>query len=356
MRTLQVAVLAVLAAASVAATAAVMSTGTASVASDRRGQPVLPGLAAKASDITALVIRQDKDPLTIERHDAAFVVSGSNYPVKSDAVRDLFTSSLELTFEEARTSDPSRYSDLGLADPGSADAAGKEIVFRAGSSDLADLIVGNRDNTVGGPVGGEFVRRKGEAQTYLARGNVKLPSTRAEWFADLDLGVRPAAIKKIELSGGGRDGVTVTGTADKGGELTLADVPDNRVPDSFKIGRLASLVESFAFQDVRKRGNPADDPRRMVVDLADGVRLTITGVGDPSQGWVQLSTEATNDASKAKADALAAKVSPYDFRLPIDRTELLGSTPTDLTNAQQSPPPPVPVPPGGAPNGIGDQH
>ncbi len=320
MRTLQVTVLAVLAAASVVATAAVMSTGTASVASDRRGQPVLPGLAAKANDVTAFVIRQDKDPLTIERHGSAFVAADSNYPVKTDAVRDLFASSIELTFEEARTSDPSRYADLGLADPGSANAAGKEIIFRAGSNDLADLIVGNRDTTVGGPVGGEFVRRKGEAQTYLARGNVRLPSTRAEWFADLDLGVQASAIKKIELSGGGRDGVTVTGAEGKPGEFTLQNVPEKRVPDSFKVGRLASLVDSFAFQDVRKRSKPADDPRRMVVDLTDGVRVIVTGLGDASAGWVQLSAEATDDASKAKADALAAKVASYDFRLPIDRT------------------------------------
>ena len=335
MRTLQVTVLAVLAGASIVATAAVMRTGVASVASDRRGQQVLPGLAAKAGDITGLVISQDKEPLTIARHDAAFVAADSNYPVKTDAVRDLFASAVALTFEEARTSDPSRYADLGLADPGSAQSAGKEIVFRSSAGELADLIVGNRDNTVGGPVGGEFVRLKGTPQTYLVRGNVKLPGSRAEWFADLDLGVRPAAVKTIELSGGGRDGVTVTGAEGKPGELALQDVPEKRVPDSFKVSRLASLIENFAFQDVRKRGKAADDPRRMVVDLNDGLRLVVTGVGEPSEGWVQLSTEATNDASKAKADALAAKVEAYDFRLPIDRTELLGSTVADLTNEQQ---------------------
>jgi hypothetical protein len=345
MRTLQVAVLAVLAAASVAATAAVMRTGVASIASDRRGEQVLPGLGAKAGDITGLVITQDKAPLTIQRNGTTFVAADSSYPIKTDAVRDLFTSSAELTFEEARTSDPSRYADLGLADPGSGEAAGKEVVFRGSAGDLADLIVGNRDSTVGGPVGGEFVRRKGEAQTYLARGNVRLPSTRAEWFADLDLGVRPAALKKIELSGGGRDAVTVTAPEGKPGELTLQDIPEKRVADSFKVSRLASLVESFTFQDVRKRSTPANDPRRMVVDLADGLRVIVTGVGDPTEGWVQLSTEATNDASKAKADALATKVEAYDFRLPIDRTELLGSTNAELTNVQQDPAPPVPTNP-----------
>jgi hypothetical protein len=334
MNTRQLTILAVLAALSVAATAAVLRTSTASIASDRRGERVLPGLTARTNEITGLVIRQDADPLTIEHKDAGFVAADSGFPVKADAVRDLLASSLELAFEEARTSDPARYADLGLADPGAAKDAAKEITLRAGSDELADFMVGNRDNTVGGPVGGVFVRLKGQPQTWLARGNVRLPASRSDWFAGLDLGIKRGAIKKIELSGGGRDGATAT--AAKPGELTLENVPEKRVADSFKVGRLATMIESFAFRDVRKRTKPADDARRMVVDLDDGLRLVLTGVGEPADGWVQISAEAVTDAARAKASALAAKTEAYDFRLPVDRAELIGSTTAELTNEQKS--------------------
>jgi hypothetical protein len=329
----QLTILALLAGLSVAATAAVLRTSSANVASDRRGERVLPGLAAKANEITGLVIHQGADPLSIERKDAGFVAADSGFPVKTDAVRDLLASSMELAFEEARTSDPARYGDLGLADPGVGADAAKEITIRAGGGDLADLLVGNRDTTVGGPVGGVFVRLKGQPQTWLARGNVRLPTNRSDWFAGLGLDIKRGAIKKIELSGGGRDGVTAT--AGKPGELTLENVPEKRAADSFKVGRLATMVESFAFQDVRKRSKPADDARRMVVDLDDGLRLVLTGVGEASEGWVQISAEATNDAARAKANALTAKVEAYDFRLPADRAELLGSTTAELTNEQK---------------------
>ena len=39
------------------------------------------------------------------------------------------------------------------------------------------------------------------------------------------------------------------------------------------VSRLATLIESFAFQDVRKATKPADDARHLVVDTEDGVRL-----------------------------------------------------------------------------------
>jgi hypothetical protein len=351
MNTRQLTILAVLAVLSVGATAAVLRTGSAGVASDRRGERVLPGLDTKANEITGLVVRDGSDTLSIERKNAAFVTADSGYPVKPDAVRDLLASSIELSFEEARTSDPARYGDLGLADPGGQAGAGeqvgaggqaaageqakaKEIILRTAGGELADFMVGKRDNTVGGPVGGVFVRLKDQPQTWLARGNVRLPSSRSDWLAPLDLNIKRNAIKKIELSGGGRD--TVTASAEKPGDLKLDNVPEKRVPDSFKVGRLATLIESFAFQDVRKRSKPGDDARRMLVDFDDGLRLIVTGVGEPSQGWVQISAESTNDVQRERANAIAAKVDGFDFRLPADRAELLGWTNTELTTEQKS--------------------
>ena len=258
MNTRQLTVLAVLAVVSVGATMAVLRSGTAGVASDRRGERVLPELDAKANEITGLLLREGGDTISIERKNAAFVTAEAGFPVKTDAVRELVASSMELSFEEARTSDPARYADLGLADPGSAAAAGgqaaaKEIILRTAGGELADFMVGNRDNTVGGPAGGMFVRLKGQPQTWLARGNVRLPSNRSDWFAPLDLTIKRDAIKKIELSGGGRDAVTAAANAAKPDELALENVPEKRVPDTFKLGRLATLIASFAFQDVRKR-------------------------------------------------------------------------------------------------------
>lgn len=331
----QLIVLAVLAVLSVGATAAVMQTGAPTIASDRRGQRVLSGLDAKASDINGLVVHEGNDTLTIERKDAGFVASDSGYPVKSEDVRNLLASSLELTFEEARTSDPARYADLGLADPG-APSGGKEVVVRAGGSDVADFVVGNRDNTVGGPAGGIFIRLKGQPQTWLARGNVQLPSSRTDWLAPINLGVQRSEIKKIALSGGGHDPVAASMAADKPSELTLENVPEKRTPDMFKLGRLTSVVASFTFQDVRKASKPADDPRRMVVDLNDGTELVVTSIGDPSEGWVQIAAQATGNAKPDRASAISAKVAGYDFRLPANEAEVLDWTTADLTEEQKS--------------------
>jgi hypothetical protein len=319
--------LAVLAAISVGVTAWVLQTSAPSVASDRRGETVVPSLVAKANDITGLSVRDGAGTLTIERRDNRFVAADSGYPIKTDAVRDIVASSAELSFQEARTSDPARYGDLGLADPGA-----KEVTFRTAGGELASFVVGNRDTTVGGPTGGVFIRLKAQPQTFLARGDVRLPAVRSDWFVGFDLDVKRNEIKKVELTGGGRDTVTASVNADKPGELVLADVPEKRSPDSFKVSRLATLTESFTFQDVRKATKPAQDARRMVVDVGEGLRVTFTALGDVSEGWVQITAEATSDAAKDKAKLIASKVDGYDFHLPSNQAELLSWTVTDLTN------------------------
>src|SRR5215475_9639821 len=133
-------ILAAVAATSLALTAWVIHTSAPTVTSDRRGEYVAPSLLAEARDVTELSIRDDAGKFVIERRDNRFVASDSGYPVKTDAVGEVIASTAGLTFQEARTSDPARYSDLGLADPG-AQGAGKEITFRGAGGELASLLV-----------------------------------------------------------------------------------------------------------------------------------------------------------------------------------------------------------------------
>ncbi|HLQ90360.1 MAG TPA: DUF4340 domain-containing protein, partial [Xanthobacteraceae bacterium] len=337
MNTRQFGILAVIAALSVGATALALRTGTRTIASDRRGEQVVPGLLDKANGLTGLVVRQGNDPITIEKRGSGFAVAEIGFPVKTDLVRDLVTGLIELRFEEARTSDPARLSELGLADAGSP-GGGKEVTLRSGSGEIANVIIGIGDSTVGSSIGGVYVRLKGAPQTWLARGNVRLPPTRADWFAAVDLGAKRFEIKKIELSGGDKDAVSVAPVADKPGELTLENVPEGRFAETFKVSRLPTFVESFSFLDVRKRTVPAANTRRMTVEVDGGLRLVFASVGDLSEGWVQVSAEATADAKREKATSISSSVDAYEFRIPANQAETLGLTMADLTTDQKPEP------------------
>jgi hypothetical protein len=326
--------LAALAAICIAATVWVLHTSAPTVASDRHGENVVPSLLAKANDISNLSIRDGADSFVIERRDNRFVASDSGYPVKIDAVGDVIASTAGLTFQEARTSDPARYGDLSLADPGAKDA-GKEITFRTAGGELASLLVGNSDTTVGGPSGGVFIRLKGQPQTFLVRGSVRLPDGRSSWFVPMSFDVKLSEIKKVELTGGGRDGITLLPNTETRGQFVLADVPEKRTPDNLKASLLANSVANFRFQDVRKATTPAADARRMVVEAGEGLQIVFTALGELTEGWVRITAEGTNDAAKDKAKLITSKVEAYDFRLPSSEADRLGWTMADLSVEQK---------------------
>ncbi len=215
----------------------------------------MPSLRSRAGELTGITIRDGADTFAIERRGGEFVAADSGFPIRLDALREVVTQSAGLTFNDARTSDPGRYSELGLADTG--DGSGKEIVFRAGNGDIADIVVGNNDTTAGSAGGGQFVRIKGQPQTWLARGTVRVPANRTGWYANVDFDTKRSEIKKVTLSGGTGETITIAADAKKPGEFDLENVPEKREPDAFKVSRLATLFDAFSFQDVRKRTAPA---------------------------------------------------------------------------------------------------
>jgi hypothetical protein len=329
----QLTVLGGIAAVCVIATVAVLHTTATAVPTDHRGEAVVPALRNRAGELTGITIRDGADTFNIERRGSEFVAADSGFPVRLDAVREVVTQSAGLVFNEARTSDPGRYSELGLADSGN--GSGKEIEFRSANGDIADLVVGNNDNTAGSAGGGQFVRIKGQPQTWLARGTVRVPTSRTGWYANVDFDTKRSEIKKITLSGGTGDTITIAADDKKPGEFDLQNVPEKRDPDSFKVSRLATLFDGFSFQDVRKRsGAPAADARRAVAD-ADGVQVTLTNVGNLTDGWVQVTAEpSAADGKPDKAKAITAKTADFEFRMPSQLTEILGWNLKDVTNEQ----------------------
>ncbi|MBV9969774.1 MAG: DUF4340 domain-containing protein [Xanthobacteraceae bacterium] len=328
------------------ATAAVLHTTATAVPSDRRGEAVVPALRTRAGDLTGITIRDSADTFNIERRGGEFVAADSGFPVRLDALREVVTQSAGLTFNDARTADPSRYSELGLADSG--EGSGKEIVFHATNGDIADIVVGNNDSTAGTAGGGQFVRIKGQPQTWLARGSVRVPTNRTGWYANVDFDTKRTEIKKVTLSGGGGDTITIAADAQKPGEFDLENVPEKREPDSFKVSRLATLFDAFSFQDVRKRTAPAPADARHIAADSDGVEVTLTSVGNLADGWVQITAEPTaTDGKPDKAKAIATKTADFEFRLPSQQTEILGWNLKDVTNEKpQEQPQPAGLPPG----------
>jgi hypothetical protein len=319
-----------------------VQTSPQSVASDRRGERVFPELLSRANDVVTISIRDDDRTFTVERRGDGFFDKDSGYAARPESFRDMVGGAASLTFEESKTSDPNRYADLGLGEPGKGlgDKAGREVVMRdAKGSVLANVFVGNRDNTVGGARGGTYVRFPGQQQTYLARGEMRVPVPHAAWFEINLINFTRDRLAKLELKGAGQDDYILT-SEPKGSELTLRTQVEGRAPDGGKVLRLSFMVDPISFQDVRApKGEVKPDARQYIATSHDGVRVTVTSVGDQKEGWVRMQVEATpeaTDAVKKEVADLAPKMHGFEFKLSQNDIDQMAWTLKDVTTEPKS--------------------
>ena len=333
----QIIVLAALAAASAAATHFTLRSAPQSIASDRRGERVFPALLQRANDVTSITIRDEDKAFTVERRDNGFFDKDSRYPARPEAFRDMVAGAATLAFEESKTADPARYGDLGLADVGQGEKSGREVIMRDAKGEaLANVIVGNRDNTVGGARGGMFLRFSNNPQSWLARGELRVPAPYAAWFEINLINLNRDALAKLELRGGGMDEVTIT-SEPKGAELKLINEVEGRAPDSGKLMRLSFMVDPLSFQDVRApTAEPAPDARKLIAYAHNGLKITVTSIGPVTDGWVKMAVEPTSEESKTQAAELAPKIHGFEFKLSKNDSDMLAWGLMDFTTEPKS--------------------
>ncbi len=319
-----------------------VQTSPQNIASDRRGDRVFPELLSRANDVVTIAIRDDDRTFTVERRGDGFFDKDSGYVVRPESFRDMVGGASSLTFEESKTSDPNRFVDLGLGEPGKGlgDKAGREVVMRdAKGRALASVFVGNRDNTVGGARGGTFLRFPGQQQTYLARGEMRVPVPHAAWFEINLINFTRDKLAKLELKGGGQGEYLLTSDP-KGSELKLVTEVEGRAPDGGKVLRLSFMVDPISFQDVRApKGEVKPDARQYISTSHDGLRVAVTSVGDQKEGWVRMQVDTTadaNDAAKKEAADLAPKMHGFEFKLSQNDIDQMSWTLQDLTTEPKS--------------------
>lgn len=124
-----------------------------------------------------------------------------------------------------------------------------------------------------------------------------------------------------------------------GDKLKLVDLPDGKVEDDDKIGRLTKLFSSLSFADVRKgTGAAKADAPTLSIASAEGitVKLVSIDVADDKGHWVQvLATADTTEAKKGLAD-LVKKLDGFEFKLSGYDSAVLAWTLADVTKDAQS--------------------
>ncbi|MDR3494979.1 MAG: DUF4340 domain-containing protein [Ancalomicrobiaceae bacterium] len=297
------------------------------------GRTLFPDLKTDLGSIDHVVVTRGKGVTTVTRSGEHFV-DASGYPVKPKAIADLVASLGTLVIDEKKTAEPVRYPELDLADPTAKSGAAVRVELKAGDRTVAGLYAGKQDDTVGSASGGQYVRRLDGPASYLVRGTVKLPNTRADWFETRLLGIDAKTLAAATFTPRTGEAVDLVKAGDG---LALATTPDGRKPDTTKLDRLAHVASALDFEDVRA-GKGAAPPGGAAFRLTTGAGLVVTIAedGPSADRWVRISAEAAKDTAHADADAINAKAKGFAFRLSSHDAEPFAWKAEDLLAKPQS--------------------
>lgn len=233
----------------------------AAAAEEGAGGAVFPALQKSGAAIGSIEVRLRGGGVTVTHQDGVWkLAERSGYPVNEDHVRAVVRGLAGLRIIEAKTSRPEMYEKIGVQDLPEGEGDGTSSELAAGTSPtvvtvkdpsgavLAAAILGTQRF---GPPPQVFVRRVGEAQSWLAEGKVDVPRDPMGWVERQILNIGRDRIRSVVFSHPDGEVVRVSRAAPSDSSFVVSDVPEGRELTSPKAGDpLAGLLGYLSMDDV----------------------------------------------------------------------------------------------------------
>lgn len=277
---------------------------------------LLPGLREQVNDVGTVTLTgaEDKVLVTLKRGaDGWSIAEKSGYPADVTKLREFLLKLADATVLEQKTSNPKLYAELGVDDVKGKDAKGV-LVALEGQKTPVKLIVGNFNGAGGG---GTFVRRDGDAQSLLVKGNLTVDKGVADWekkdLADI------AANRVRQVAVARPDGKTLKVYKDQPGDANfkVADVPKGReVSSDFVANPVGAVLSGLRADDVfpgKDVAPPDKDVYKASYSTFDGVDVDATIWVKDGKDYAQFNARLDSAAADARIAADQAKAkADYD--------------------------------------------
>lgn len=299
------AILALVAALAIA-TALWLSSDTSDESADDGQSLVFPALSDALNDVTRIEVRPaDGQPVTVSRHEDEWRVDEvGGYPADLSSVRAALLALADARILEAKTSQPERYPKLGVADPESEDA--DSLLVQVATPDkVRALIVGRYEGSLRP---GTYVRRPGEAESYLVSGDLAFDREAVNWLQRDVLNVTAAEVESIRISRSEGDDIALSKGGEERTNFEVLDVPEGRELSSPAAGNpIAGALSSLRMDAVYPQDavDLAALENRLTASftLFDGRQYEITAGKREDEALIHIAGSFDRDRGEAFATA-----------------------------------------------------
>lgn len=237
-----------------------------------------PGLLDRLNDVERVRLRSGDDASVLVRAGEGWLMANKDdFPADGAAVRRTVLQVASLRVVEPKTANPERYARLGVQD---ADAEGTDStlveLLGAGDAALARLLVGHASDNTSAPR--HYVRRAGEAQSWLVEGELEVPADPVPWLDAGIVDVDTAQVAEVRIEQDGSTPVVIRKREADDNFFALMNVPEGFEPKSkATVSSGGALLLDLRFNDVASADAVAGATplRTVTVRTFDGLVATL---------------------------------------------------------------------------------
>ncbi len=299
------------------------------------GAALVPGLAAEAARIAKITITQGPKTLTLARNkDGWSLEDRGGYPAKAEPVRALLLQLANAELVEPKTRSTERYPVLEVEDPQAADAKSHLVrLLDDRGQAIAEVIVGKRrGEAFGSGQGGTYVRKPGDAQSWLANAEINAPSEVRDWVQPSIIDIPAAKIASVAILIPGEEPLKIVRDASDSSKHALAAMPDGKkLKDNYAIGGIVRAAGSIELDDVRRAATaPAADDNVAELQADGGLKVTLRLRKEGADYWLSVQAEGAEGEAKKTAEDIMHRTQGWEFKVPAAKVTALLKRRADL--------------------------
>ena len=279
---------------------------------------LVPALKDHVNDVDKVVITgaESKPVATLTRGANGWSIAEKNgFAADTGKLREFLLKLADAKLVEQKTSSKEKYAALGVEDVADKDAKSVEIEL-GGLQKPVKMIIGNANQH-----GGTFVRRAGEAESWLASGSFSVDKKTDSWLRKDLTDIAATRIASIDITRPDGKTVRLAKAAEGDANFKLADVPKGREAGSdYAINGPASTLGGLKFDDAlpAKDAPPAEKPLKARFATFDGLIVDVTAWDKDGKDYAQFSASEDEKTASAHVDATLAKAKSDEATKPAD--------------------------------------
>ena len=286
--------------------ALVLETQTGDSAIPGEGELVFPDLLSRVDEVRRVRALSGGETFSLVHDGERWTMpERDGYGAVADKIHKLVVGAAGLERREPKTSDPARYSRLGLDDPVEPGSGSIRFTFEDDAAQvLADFIIGNRESSrIDLSLSEFYLREPEEAQSWLVEGKLSVSRDPVEWLEREVLRIEEARVRTVRVrqADGGRLDVSRSRPDDEDYSLDNAP-PGHEVESRWRVNDIGRGLANLRLEDVRRAAGEIDTGSGFSAELLtfDGLGVHVRTWRESDESWLRIRASFDEEAVDAR--------------------------------------------------------